>query len=95
MAHKNIQTVSSTHVQNNFGTFVAQIIKTSQPVFVEKHKHPVLVMISYEMWQNLSTQTPTESAWIKKVRQFTAEVKKKFPKQTPAVDLIRAIREEE
>lgn len=88
--------VSTTQVQNNFGSYLAQVKRKRQPIFVERHGKPVAVLLGYEAWQELrGEKVPQRSVWVEQARQFSDRVAKHHRRPSvPAVDLIRELREE-
>lgn len=85
----------ATEVQNNFGTFLSKVAQTDQPVFVERHGKPVAVLVSLNAWQEKAGQKTTRpSAWLQSMVNVSEKIRKKYPPQTPAVELVRQLRDE-
>lgn len=92
---KNVLTATATKVQNNFGSYLTKVTQTDKPVFVEKHGKPVAVLVSMDTWKDKSGDKGYKpSPWLKNLIKLSEEIKKKHPRQTPAVELIRQLREE-
>ncbi len=93
---ETLETVPTTEVQNNFGAYLVRVQRYREPVLVERHGKTVAVLLGYEAWQELKgAKLPQRSAWVDAARAFSGAVSKKHRCQaTPAVSLIRELREE-
>lgn len=86
---------SATEVKNRFGDYLGEVIHGDHTVLIEKHGHPVAVLVSYDAWNRKDEDS--KDLWIRSYRQLMEQIKKDKPSkhQTPAVDLINTTREEE
>lgn len=87
--------VAATQIKNNFGQYLAEAISTPHPIYIEKHGHPVAVLVSAKTWQeSTGEKLPSKKAWTEACSKLVREIAKNPVPQTPAVELLRQLREE-
>lgn len=87
--------VAATQIKNNFGQYLAEVLSHPQPIYIEKHGHPVAVLVSAKTWQETTGEKlPSKKAWTEACRKLVSEIAKNSAPQTPAVELVRQLREE-
>lgn len=87
--------VSTTEAQNHFGACLKKVLRTAEPVVVQKHGKPVAVILSYREWNALKgAKTRKKNPLVAACDKLAAKMRKRQGKQTSAVDLIRQIRKE-
>ena len=87
--------ISTTEAQNNFGACLKKVMHTAQPVLVEKHGKPVAVLLDYRSWQTLVAHQPAkQDAWVAKCQKLAARIQRRKKAQTPAVELLKELRNE-
>lgn len=92
------KTVAATEIKNRFGDYLGEVIHKREPLIIERHGRPVAVLLDYSDWvQGGSTSDQTKTPWADACEQLVKKLKKTAPKQksNTAVDLIRAVRDEE
>ncbi len=47
------KTVSATEIKNRFGYYLDWVVKTKEPLLIERHGKPVLVMVEFSHWERL------------------------------------------
>lgn len=88
--------VAATQIKNNFGQYLAEAISTPHPIYIEKHGHPVAVLVSVKTWQESTGEViPKKIPLIEDMRRLVQDICRTHPKQTPAVQLLRELRDGE
>lgn len=90
--------VSATEIKNRLGDYLGEVTRRRKPLLIEKHGKPVAVLVDVEQWRRLEEkgEKAWEDPWIAACRALNKKILRRNPKakHTPAVDLIRALREE-
>lgn len=88
--------VRATQFKNNLGQYLGDVIHRSLTVVVEKHGEAVAVLVGMKRWKELTGEkVPERSAWVEACRRLSRKIHKEGrKKQTPAVTLIRELRQQ-
>lgn len=91
------KTVAATEIKNRFGDYLGEVIHQREPLIIERHGRPVAVLLDYSDWVQGGRSDQTKTPWADACEQLVQNLKKSGPKQKShtAVDLIRAVRDEE
>ncbi|MBI2346794.1 MAG: type II toxin-antitoxin system Phd/YefM family antitoxin [Deltaproteobacteria bacterium] len=90
-----MKTIPATKVKNSFGECLAQVTLGRDPLIVERHGRPIAVLVSYPVWQEVTGEQPVyRSAWVEMALELSEKIRRRGRPQTPAVELIRQIRDE-
>jgi prevent-host-death family protein len=94
-----LRAVPATEMKNRFGDYLGEVVHRQEALIIEKHGKPVAVMVSVEEWRRLQDEKGrrSDSPWILACERLADKIRKKHPrtKHTPAVSLVKAVREEE
>lgn len=87
--------ITASLFQNHVGQYIAQANHLMSPLIVVKHGKPIAVVIGYHLWQKQKIQGINKPhPWIVACQKLAARIKKNGRPQTPAVTLIRQLRDE-
>lgn len=87
--------VPATQVKNNFGHYLTEVIRHPHPLYIEKHGQPVAVLVSMKHWQEATGEKlPSRKTWIEACTKLASSIAQNPAPQTPAVELVRQLREE-
>lgn len=92
------RSATATEIKNLFGSYLGDVLKRREPLFIKKHKKPVAVLVDYKTWTDRTTPgAGRETTWTTRVRRMCERMKRRHPDQKPfsAVELVNSIREEE
>lgn len=93
--HQEHSKTPATEVQNNFGTYLAKVSQTDEPVYIERHGKPVAVLVSIRAWEQQANQKKIKKTpWSDMCQKFVDSLEKKGRKHTSAVELVRQLRDE-
>ena len=88
----------ATEVQNNFGYYMARAIRTSKPVYIQKHGKPIAVILGLKTYEACSgTEPPKKSSWVDACSQFVKKISTNRHRKSSesSVELVGQLREEE
>lgn len=87
--------IPATQIKNNFGHYLTEVMRLPHPIFIEKHGQAVAVLVSMKHWQEVTGEKlPSRRTWIEACTKLAREIAKNKVTQTPAVELVRQLREE-
>jgi prevent-host-death family protein len=91
--------VPATEIKNRFGDYLGEVVHRREPLVIERHGKPVAVLVGIEEWRRLQDEEGKRSTvpWVEACMKLAEEIRKKHPRarHTSAVDLVKAVREEE
>lgn len=95
-AAKKPKIIAATQAQNQFGSCLKQVIRTGEPLFIEKHGKSVAVLMDYRSWSKLQGEVPDfELKWIASCEKLHEAVSKRNTSQSCATHVLKQLREEE
>lgn len=93
---QNVKSANATDVKNRFGDFLGTVIRKREPLVIERHGKPVAVLVRYEEWAGKRKGPEKKTPWVDSCERLAQDIARTHPSRSfSAVDLVRAIREEE
>ncbi|MBI4405311.1 MAG: type II toxin-antitoxin system Phd/YefM family antitoxin [Deltaproteobacteria bacterium] len=82
---------NALHLRQNMGKIVDQLLKTGEPILLEKGRKPVAVLISMEDYQTRFVDREADEL-RKQIVQTIRNANIKLPTGNTSLDLIRDVR---
>lgn len=93
---QGLKKIPATQMKNNFGHYLTEAIRHPQPIYIEKHGQAVAVLVSMKQWREATGEAiPRKNPLIEGMRRLVEDIRRTHPHQTPAVQLLRELRDEE
>lgn len=93
-----MKTAAATDVKNRFGDYLGEILRSQEPLFIERHGKTVAVLVDVRKWLQTSATRAAHSKtpWCDGLRKLLKKSRRKdrARKFTRGVDLLRQIRDE-
>lgn len=93
-----MKTATATDVKNRFGDYLGEILKSHEPLFIEKHGKTVAVLVDVKKWLQKDTPAPgrSKTPWCDGLKALLRkhDRKRRSGKFTSSLDLLREIRDE-
>ncbi len=88
--------VAATELKNRLGNYLSEVIETKVPLLIELHGKPAAVIVDIHQWNRLEKkpEEKVEHPWVTECRELVEKIGRNHPRQTPAVECLRTVREE-